>query len=102
MKFTARCVACDNVSVAHVFMAKIKRIPAISASFGALRSATWLTILQQIYFRFSFASTYREFLQCAARRNGHEPPVSHVKLLVAPANSLREETRQPYNERERI
>src|SRR5580692_1480269 len=43
-------------------MAKIKRIPTVSASFGALRSATWVTILQQIYVRFSFASTYREFL----------------------------------------
>src|ERR1700722_5220792 len=53
---------------------------------------------------FALASRQRiaNFLQCAARRSGYEPPVSHVELLIAPSNSLREETRQPYHERERI
>src|SRR5579859_2737054 len=44
----------------------------------------------------------RIFHDAATRRSGYEPPVSHVKLLVAPSNSLREEAREPHHERKRV
>src|SRR5579862_4727134 len=83
-------------------MANTKRTLTLKRASKPLGSATCLTILAQIYVRFSFASHVTNFSRCATRRSGYEPPVSHVKLLVAPSNSLREEAREPHHERKHV